>query len=68
VPPFLSAVEEIVSMPGTRKIDHLNENLGAIHVEMTRAELREIDTALSEIKVHGGRMNEELMKVVDQTA
>ena len=58
----------IVSIPGTRKIDHLNENLGAVHVEITLADLREIETALFEIKVHGGRMNEELMKAVDQTA
>jgi aryl-alcohol dehydrogenase-like predicted oxidoreductase len=58
----------IVSIPGTRKINHLNENLGAIHVELTPADLREIDAALSEIKVHGGRMNEEMMNLVDQTA
>jgi hypothetical protein len=34
---------------------------------LTPADLREIDTDVSEIKVHGGRMNEEQMKVVDQT-
>ena len=58
----------IVPIPGTRNIDHLNENLGAIDVQLTPSDLREIDTAFSEIKVHGGRMNEEQMKVVDQTA
>ena len=58
----------IVPIPGTRNMDHLNENLGAIDVQLTPADLREIDTALSKIKVHGGRMNEEQMKVVDQTA
>jgi aryl-alcohol dehydrogenase-like predicted oxidoreductase len=57
----------IVPIPGTRSMDHLGENLGAIHVQLTAADLLEIDTALSEIKVHGGRMNEEQMKVVDQT-
>ena len=57
----------IVPIPGTRNIDHLNENLGAINVELTPADLRELDTAFSKIKVHGGRMNEEQMKVVDQT-
>ena len=57
----------IVPIPGTRNIDHLNENLGAINVQLTPADLREIDTAFSKIKVHGGRMNEEQMKVVDQT-
>jgi aryl-alcohol dehydrogenase-like predicted oxidoreductase len=58
----------IVPIPGTSKIDHLNENMGAINVELTQADLREIETALSKITVHGGRMNEEQMKVVDQTA
>src|SRR5580658_1658667 len=58
----------IVPIPGTRNIDHLNENLAAINVQLTPADLREIDTAFSKIKVHGGRMNEEQMKVVDQTA
>jgi len=57
----------IVPIPGTRNIDHLNENLGAINVQLTPADLREIDTAVSKIGVHGGRMNEEQMKVVDQT-
>jgi aryl-alcohol dehydrogenase-like predicted oxidoreductase len=58
----------IVPIPGTRNIDHLSENLGAINVQLTPSDLREIDTAVSKIKVHGGRMNEEQMKVVDQTA
>jgi aryl-alcohol dehydrogenase-like predicted oxidoreductase len=57
----------IVPIPGTRNIDHLNENLGAINVQLTPTDLREIETELSKIKVHGGRMNEEQMKVVDQT-
>jgi aryl-alcohol dehydrogenase-like predicted oxidoreductase len=58
----------IVPIPGTRNLDHLNENIGAINVQLTRADLREIDSAVSKIKVHGGRMNEEQMRVVDQTA
>src|SRR5580704_5851128 len=58
----------IVPIPGTRNLDHLNENIGAINVQLTRANLREIDSAVSTIRVHGGRMNEEQMKVVDQTA
>jgi aryl-alcohol dehydrogenase-like predicted oxidoreductase len=57
-----------VPIPGTRNIAHLNENLGAINIQLTPADLREIDTETSKLKVHGGRMNEEQMKVVDQTA
>jgi aryl-alcohol dehydrogenase-like predicted oxidoreductase len=57
----------IVPIPGTRNIDHLNENLGAINVQLTAADLREIETAFSKIKVHGGRMGEKFMQDVDQT-
>ena len=58
----------IVPIPGTRSADHLHENLRAIDVQLTPADLREIETALSKIEVRGGRMNEERMKAVDQTA
>jgi aryl-alcohol dehydrogenase-like predicted oxidoreductase len=57
----------IVPIPGTRNLDHLNENLGAINVQLTPADLREIETAFSKIKVHGGRMSEKYMRDVDRT-
>ncbi|MHC5534531.1 aldo/keto reductase [Priestia megaterium] len=56
----------IVSIPGTRNIDHLNENLGAMNIQLTSEELRELETGFSKIKVHGGRMNEIQMQVVEQ--
>ena len=57
----------IVPIPGTRSVAHLHENLRAVDVQLTPADLREIETALAKVKVHGGRMNEEQMRVVDQT-
>ena len=57
----------IVPIPGTRNIGHLEENLGAINVQLTPADLREIETAFSKIKVRGGRMSEKHMRDVDQT-
>ena len=57
----------IVPIPGTRNMDHLEENLGAINVQLTPADLREIETAFSKIKVYGGRMGEKYMRDVDQT-
>ena len=57
----------IVPIPGTRNMDHLNENLGAIHVQLTPADLREIETEFSKVKVNGGRMNEMQMQAVDHT-
>jgi aryl-alcohol dehydrogenase-like predicted oxidoreductase len=57
----------IVPIPGTRNLDHLNENLGAINVQLSGADLSEISTAFSKVKVYGGRMNPTQMLVVDQT-
>ena len=57
----------VVSIPGTRNMDHLNENLGAINVQPTAADLSELETAFSNITVYGGRMNEMQMQAVDQT-
>lgn len=58
----------IVPIPGTRRQDHLEENLGAIHVRLTPTDLRELEAAFSRIKVHGGRMNEMQMGYVDPSA
>jgi len=58
----------LVPIPGTSKMDHLNENLAAVNVHLTSADLREIETALSQIKVHGGRMSEKHMQQVEKMA
>lgn len=50
----------IVPIPGTRKLERLDENLGAVAVELTSGDLREIDSAASKIKVQGARYPEEL--------
>jgi aryl-alcohol dehydrogenase-like predicted oxidoreductase len=55
----------IVPIPGTRNLDHLDENLGALNIELTAADLSEIDEALTKITIHGGRMNTMLMGVVE---
>ncbi len=50
----------IVPIPGTTKLSRLEENLGAAAVELTPADLREIEDAASKITVHGARYPEEL--------
>jgi aryl-alcohol dehydrogenase-like predicted oxidoreductase len=45
----------IVPIPGTRKTERLKENLGAVAVDLTPDDLREIDAAASKIEVHGAR-------------
>ena len=58
----------IVPIPGTRNVDHLTENLGAIRVQLTAADLQEMATGFAALKVKGGRMNADQMLIVDRTA
>jgi len=50
----------IVPIPGTTKLPRLEENIGAVAVELTADDLREIDTAAARITVHGMRYPEKL--------
>jgi aryl-alcohol dehydrogenase-like predicted oxidoreductase len=50
----------IVPIPGTRKLERLDENVRAAAVELTPDDLREIDSAASKIKVQGTRYPEKL--------
>ncbi|HKN37132.1 MAG TPA: aldo/keto reductase [Terriglobales bacterium] len=54
----------IVPIPGTTKLERLEENVGAVRVELTSHDLREIDSAASKITVQGARYPEELQKLV----
>ena len=53
----------IVPIPGTTKLSRLDENIGAVAIELTPAELTEIDSAASKIKVEGERYPEALLKM-----
>jgi len=50
----------IVPIPGTRKLERLDENIGAVAVELTSDDLREIESAASKITVQGDRYPENL--------
>ena len=50
----------IVPIPGTTKLHRLEENIGAAAIELTSDDLREIETAASQIKVEGARYPEKL--------
>jgi aryl-alcohol dehydrogenase-like predicted oxidoreductase len=45
----------MVPIPGSRKIERLDENIGAVAVELTSDDLREIESAISKITVQGDR-------------
>jgi aryl-alcohol dehydrogenase-like predicted oxidoreductase len=54
----------IVPIPGTTKLHRLEENIGGASVELSPDDLRELDTAASNIAVAGARYPEELQKLV----
>jgi aryl-alcohol dehydrogenase-like predicted oxidoreductase len=53
----------IVPIPGTTKLGRLEENVGADGVELTADDLREIESAASEITVEGDRYPEHLARM-----
>jgi len=54
----------IVPIPGTTKLHRLEENIAAADVELTPAELRDIDSVASQINVQGARYPEHLQRMV----
>ena len=54
----------IVPIPGTTKLERLQENIGAAAVELTADDLREFESAASKITVQGARYPEQLQKMV----
>ncbi len=53
----------IVPIPGTTKLNRLEENIGAAEVELTPADLHEIESAASKIKVQGERYPESMERM-----
>jgi len=60
---LLAQGPSIVPIPGTTKLHRLEENLGAVSVELTALDLNEIDAAISKVTVHGARLPEFALKM-----
>ena len=56
----------IVPIPGTTKIHRLEENLGAVNIELTVDDLHEINSAAAKIEVHGARLPEAVLKMSER--
>ena len=54
----------IVPIPGTTKLNRLEENIAAVSLDLTRDDLREIESESSKVKVHGDRYPEQLQRLV----
>ena len=56
----------IVPIPGTTKLHRLRENAGAVSIELTEDDLREIASAASRIHVEGARYSEGSQRMIDR--
>jgi aryl-alcohol dehydrogenase-like predicted oxidoreductase len=56
----------IVPIPGTRRVERLDENLAAATVELTADDLGEIERAAAQIQVQGARYPEHLQRLIDR--
>ena len=55
----------IVPIPGTTKLHRLEENLGAVDLDLTAADLAEIDAEAAKIEVQGDRLPEAVLKMTE---
>ena len=53
----------VVPIPGTTKLERLEENIGAVAIKLTPDDLRELDAATAKITVQGARYPEELERM-----
>ncbi|KJH72897.1 aldo/keto reductase [Aliterella atlantica] len=60
---MLAKEDFIAPIPGSRKRDRIEENLGAADVELTASELEQIETELAKIDIYGNRTDEDIAKL-----
>ena len=53
----------IVPIPGSRKLERIQENLGAADVDLTDEEFERIEAELAKIEIHGNRTDEDIAKL-----
>ncbi|HEY6768852.1 MAG TPA: aldo/keto reductase [Candidatus Sulfotelmatobacter sp.] len=61
----LAQGEDIVPIPGTKRRKYLEENLGALDIELTSQDLKRIDEAFPAEEVSGSRYTEQMMQLVN---
>ena len=62
----LSQGEDIVPIPGTKRVAYLDDNLGAVNVRLTAAEMAQIDAILPAGAASGERYNAQAMQMIDR--
>ena len=62
----LSQGEDTVPIPGTKRVEYLDDNLGAVNVRLTAAEMAQIDAILPAGAASGERYNAQAMQMIDR--
>src|SRR5215469_2927536 len=62
----LAQGEDLVPIPGTKRVRYLEENMGAVHVTLTESDLKNISDRLAEIDVMGERYTPAMMALVNK--
>jgi aryl-alcohol dehydrogenase-like predicted oxidoreductase len=60
----LAQGNDVIPIPGTKRVRYLEDNMGALAVQLTEADLKETDTRFSEIKVAGERYTPDMLAMV----
>ena len=60
---MLHKADFIVPIPGSRKLERIEENLGAAEVDLTGDEYASLETELTKIELHGNRTDEDIAKL-----
>lgn len=60
---MLAKGDFIAPIPGSRKHERIEENLGAAGVDLTESELEQIETELAKLPIHGNRTDEDIAKL-----
>ena len=58
----------IVPIPGTTKINHLQENIEAAHITLSAADMQEMETGFAKLTIHGARSSEAVLGLIDAGA
>jgi aryl-alcohol dehydrogenase-like predicted oxidoreductase len=62
----LAQGENIVPIPGTKRVRYLEDNMGALAVELSAGDLKEIDQRIREVPIQGERYSPDYMELVEQ--
>jgi aryl-alcohol dehydrogenase-like predicted oxidoreductase len=61
----LAQGRDVLPIPGTKRVKYLEDNMGALKVNLSKTELSEIDAQFQEVPVHGERYTPDMMRLVD---